>query len=299
MSDCLPISPDQHGHVPLGACKAIWPFHPNFQVNLAIAVVFGLLTVAHTAQALLYRKRFCWTMVMAGMWETVAFVLRTLGAKDGRVIPYYVVSTVLFILAPLWINAFLFMLCSRCITASLQDAKVYGIRSSWLTKLFVGADVICFVIQAYGSGLMSSTGGEVSPAKVKTGQIVYLIGCAIQLVFIFLFGLLMSRFYRDIRYVQSPELPFKRIRILCWTIIIRLVFRLAEFGPGVNHDNPLLYKEVYALALDAAPMIVALFLFNIIHPGLMLSNLVAAGKRVAYGRLQDGESNIELTGTSC
>lgn len=38
---------------------------------------------------------------MAGVWETSAFVLRTLGAKNGRVLPFYIISSLTFMLAPL------------------------------------------------------------------------------------------------------------------------------------------------------------------------------------------------------
>ena len=38
---------------------------------------------------------------MGGLWETFAFVLRTLGSQNGAVPVYYIISSVLFNLAPL------------------------------------------------------------------------------------------------------------------------------------------------------------------------------------------------------
>lgn len=51
---------------------------------------------------------------------------------------------------------------------------------------------------------------------------------------------------------------------------VRTVYRLIEFGPGLNADNPLLTNEIYPFALDAVPMILALTILNVMHPGLVL-----------------------------
>jgi hypothetical protein len=51
---------------------------------------------------------------------------------------------------------------------------------------------------------------------------------------------------------------------------VRTIYRLIEFGPGLNSDNPLLTKEIYPFALDALPMSLALIMLNAMHPGLVL-----------------------------
>jgi hypothetical protein len=51
---------------------------------------------------------------------------------------------------------------------------------------------------------------------------------------------------------------------------VRTVYRLIEFGPGLNADNPLITKEIYPFALDALPMSLALTMLNAMHPGFVL-----------------------------
>lgn len=51
---------------------------------------------------------------------------------------------------------------------------------------------------------------------------------------------------------------------------VRIVYRLVEFGPGVNAHNQLLIHEEYPLCLDATPILIALVLLNIMHPGFVL-----------------------------
>jgi hypothetical protein len=45
---------------------------------------------------------------------------------------------------------------------------------------------------------------------------------------------------------------------------------LIEFGQGTGHDNPIISNENYAIFLDAVPMIVAFFLLNAGHPGIVM-----------------------------
>jgi hypothetical protein len=59
-------------------------------------------------------------------------------------------------------------------------------------------------------------------------------------------------------------------RLTIGYIQVRIIFRLVEFGPGVSRDNPVLTNENFVFGLDALPMVIALGLLNIFHPGLVL-----------------------------
>ncbi|KAL2131483.1 hypothetical protein VTI74DRAFT_4971 [Chaetomium olivicolor] len=151
---------------------------------------------------------------MAGLWETAAFTLRTLGARNGRVLLYYILSSILFVLAPLWINAYVYMVGARVACSTLPDQRVLTIPAAWMTKLFVSADVV------------------------------------------------------------------------------RVIFRLIELGSD-SHNEELITKEMYTIGMDAIPMIVALTLLNVAHPGRFLSDpgdaltstedVEMVGRRKRYG----------------
>ncbi|KAJ0357263.1 hypothetical protein COL154_010306 [Colletotrichum chrysophilum] len=90
---CISIAPDSNGHVPYGVCHGFWPYIPSFEGNLALAILFGLSALVHLVQAVMYKQRYCWVIIMAGVWETSAFVLRTLGAKNGLQLIFIAVFT--------------------------------------------------------------------------------------------------------------------------------------------------------------------------------------------------------------
>ncbi len=51
---------------------------------------------------------------------------------------------------------------------------------------------------------------------------------------------------------------------------VRIIFRFVEFSGGVSSTNPILSHEAYQLCLDALPMVIALVVLNVVHPGLVL-----------------------------
>lgn len=51
---------------------------------------------------------------------------------------------------------------------------------------------------------------------------------------------------------------------------MRIVYRLIEFGDRAEASNPLVGDEIYPFMLDAFPMLLALVILNVMHPGLVL-----------------------------
>lgn len=273
---CTTAVPDQYGHVPIDACNAYYLFYPNFAGNTAFAVLFGLTTLAHLAQAIAYKKKFCWVLLMGATWECVSFCLRVVGARDQQNLAVVISSTLLFLLAPLWINAFVYMVVARLVHYILPAQKLWGCKATWLTRIFVALDVLSFLVQGAGGSMMSNQEPG-SQNIMRTGQQVYMIGMGVQGAFIVVFAAMTVAFYRKMTREAREGRNTTRAKILVWVmlavmtlIMVRIIFRLCEFAPGATIDNPILQNENYAFALDGFPMLLALLLLNASHPGTVL-----------------------------
>lgn len=51
---------------------------------------------------------------------------------------------------------------------------------------------------------------------------------------------------------------------------MRIIFRIIEFAKGFGPENPIPFNEVYIYALDVLPMMIALLILAIFHPGRYL-----------------------------
>jgi len=312
MPECTTAVPDSNGYVPPSACNANYAFYPSWGWNLLFAALFAITTLAHIVQMFLYRKWFSWVVVMGSLWELFCFALRTLGARNQQQSAYVIASTLLFLLAPLWINAFVYMVVARLVHYLLPQERILGISPRWLAKIFVAADIVSFFVQAIGGAMLTNTEDH---QVVIRGQNIYMGGIGIQLLFVVVFGVVTAVFFRRVQQkiasgslVRSTAWVRPVVWVLCSVIlliVIRVIFRLVEFGGGASQSNPILTNEAYPLGLDALPMFIALLILNIVHPGLVLkgpeSNLPKGWGRHAKGKSRnhrvrplESSSSIEM-----
>lgn len=104
---------------------------------------------------------------MASTWEALGFAFRIMGARNPRADGWPVIAQMLVLLAPLWVNAFVYMVVGRIVYFWLPDKRIWGMRATSLTRWFVWFDVIVFLIQAAGGLLLSGT--ETSARVTKIG----------------------------------------------------------------------------------------------------------------------------------
>lgn len=205
-ASCTTAVPGKYGNVPITACNSNYNFDPSFSAAVAVSVIFGILTVAHFTEAVIFKKRYAWVLIMGALWEFLAFVTGALGAHDQQSAGFSIAHTLLFLLAPLWINAFVYMTFSRMIYYFLPDKTIGIFRATGMSKWFVWADVFTFIVQAVG-GTMASPGA--SSNIIQTGLHVYTAGVAFQELFIMIFLGLMIMFHRRALQLDSNPQPMK------------------------------------------------------------------------------------------
>ncbi|KAF2471871.1 uncharacterized protein BDR25DRAFT_333856, partial [Lindgomyces ingoldianus] len=275
---CTTAVPGKYGYVPPDACNSYYSYSPSFAAAVAFAVLFGIVTIAQTSQAFVYRKGFCWVIIMACCWEWASFITRALGSHNQQSLALAFVSQLLFLLAPLWINAYAYMTAGRLIWTFHPLKKIYGIKAISIGKYFVWLDILSFLVQGIG-GSMLSPGSSADTQKL--GKNIYMTGVGIQGAFILLFTVLIARFHVEyLRLQNTGAVPTAKNKKWMWLtcalyvvlalIIMRIVFRLIEFSAGVDISNPLPYHEIYALILDAFPMLLGIVILTVIHPGMVL-----------------------------
>jgi hypothetical protein len=234
---------------------------------------------------------------MGAVWETAAFVAGALGAHNQQSKALVLVHQLFFLLAPLWINAFAYMTFARAVHFYLPDQRVWRIRGASLAKYFVWADVLAFLVQAAG-GLMTSPGASAS--TIQNGLHVYTAGIGLQEAFVLVFVALMICFHREAVALERAgadrglrERGWRQPLYALYGVLlvisvrhlppplsisgtdfvhqVRIIYRIAEYAGGVDSSNPLPLHEYYSYALDALPMMLALFVLAVFHPGRFLA----------------------------
>ena len=148
---CISVPRDKNGYVPEYACGANYSYYPSFAAAVVFAVFFGITTFANIGQAIHYKKiKLCWPLLMGALWEFASFSIRSAGAKHQENTALATVSQILVLLAPMWINAFLYMVLGRMIYYFVPEQKVLGVKAVKIAKIFVWLDVASFIVQLGG-----------------------------------------------------------------------------------------------------------------------------------------------------
>ncbi|KAL2859930.1 RTA1 domain-containing protein [Aspergillus lucknowensis] len=173
------------------------------------------------------------------------------------------------------------MVLGRLITF-LGAERLSLVRVKWMTAIFVTGDVIAFLAQAAGGGIMA--GGSVD--DFERGEKITIGGLGVQLAFFGGFMITCASFHHRIRKSPTPEATSlasrvrgKRMRswetilvglyIASILILVRSIFRLVEYVQGNN--GYLISHEVFMYVFDSSLMFITMVVMNICHPSMVLS----------------------------
>ncbi|EFE37728.1 RTA1 domain protein, putative [Trichophyton verrucosum HKI 0517] len=266
-----------------------WQYCPTFAPAVLFAVLFFLTTGSHIMQAFTFKKTFSWVIIVGGAWEAIAYGLRAAGAKNiyqkGFGLPHHI----LIALAPLWINAYVYMVLGRMVHFFLPDKRCFGISARRLTVIFVCLDIFAFLTQGASTSLLNSDSASsikiginlctFTSLTLQTSQFpnmsIDMGGIGLQELFILIFIGLAVRFQYKMAIVEQTEHSNGPWRPLLYTvyatlvlITIRIIYRLVEYSGGLH--SAIATNEAAFYILDATPMFLALFALNIFHPGRFL-----------------------------
>jgi hypothetical protein len=125
----------------LSSKDAQYLYCANGPAAVFFSVLFGLAWITHFIQAFMYKKKFCWVIIMAALWETAGLSLRTYSTIDQTQSNTTSASQLLVLLAPLWINAFVYMVFGRMVWYYLPERKIGPVKAEKMAQVFVWLDV--------------------------------------------------------------------------------------------------------------------------------------------------------------
>ncbi|KAK0617605.1 RTA1 like protein-domain-containing protein [Immersiella caudata] len=250
-------------------------YEPNVGANALFVVLFAITSIGHSYFLARKRTWYFIPFVIGCLFETIGYIGRILSANEAPsyTLSPYIMQTLLILLAPALFAASIYMVLGRLIRM-LQAEEYSLVRINWLTKVFVLGDVLSFLAQSAGGGLLAKAE---SKADQDIGNSVVLAGLGIQVVFFGLFIITTIVFHvriakRPTAHSYSVAVPWRMLILVLYfsstLIMIRSIFRMAEFGMGQGSIFP--KYEGYLFGLDAALMFLTCASFLWYHPGRVL-----------------------------
>lgn len=249
-----------------GGSFVLYRYHPSLAAAAVFVILFALTTGLHIFQTVRKRSWFMTPFIIGGLFEFIGYIGRIMSSNDRYALSPYIMQTLLLLLGPALYAASIYMILGRLIL--LTGGERYSlVRRTWLTKIFVGGDVMSFMMQSAGGGIMSS-----GASGMKTGEKIIIGGLFVQILFFGLFFVTAIIFQiRGKEYLASLSrgIPWKKHLFALYAtsilILVRSVFRVIEYIQG--NSGYLLRHEVFLYVFDAVLMFAVMTVLNVSHPG--------------------------------
>ncbi|OQE35244.1 hypothetical protein PENCOP_c014G07359 [Penicillium coprophilum] len=247
-----------------------YTYYPSLAAAAVFIVCFAIITLLHTFHLCRTRTWFFIPLVIGGYFELVGYIGRAMSAKESPnwTIGPYVMQSTLLLVAPALFAASIYMELGRIIVM-VKGEQFALIRVGWMTRIFVAGDVLSFLMQASGAGIMV-TG---SSNSTSTGQNVIIGGLIVQIVFFGFFLITAVIFQQRMGshhtgQAVADQYPWRKhmwaLHSSSMFILIRSIVRVVEYVQGT--EGYLMSNEVFIYVFDGMLMFAVMVIFVIVHP---------------------------------
>ncbi|KAJ5784310.1 uncharacterized protein N7503_009522 [Penicillium pulvis] len=249
---------------------ADWSFYdysPS-KVGAIIALIcYGASAGYHIFQLVAMKCFFFTTFIVGALMMTLGYIFRAASAADTTAMGPYIGQNVCILLPPSLYAATIYMIYGRIVTYA-GEPSLSIVSPQKVTKIFVIGDVLAFLTQASGGGMMAIA------SMSKMGQRITIVGLFIQLFFFGGFLTIAIIFGRRVQQTKTAlrNLPYGNLLFVLFAvsglIIIRCFYRIIEFCQG--NDGYMMGHEAFMYVFDTIPMFVVQAVFHFFHPGKVL-----------------------------
>ncbi|KAJ5386613.1 hypothetical protein N7509_009154 [Penicillium cosmopolitanum] len=284
----------------------LYHYTPTLIGAVVFAVLFFLTTAFHLYQRIRAHAKYFNPFIVGGIFQIIGYAARAVSHFHTTATTLYAMQTLFILLAPTLYAASIYMVLGRIIT-SLKGEHLSYVPVRFMTKIFVMGDVLSFVLQGAGGGVMSSSG---SANLLVVGQWIIVGGLCVQLVFFGAF--LITSIIFNCRIIRSPTeesqisvasglIPrdWRGLLFALYTvsvlILIRSIYRVVEFVQGNN--GYVIGHEVFLYVFDASMMFLVMIVMNVFHPSVVLRSNNTPGTKEPQG--SPAESKLTSAELQC
>ncbi|KAG4254671.1 hypothetical protein BFJ72_g15195 [Fusarium proliferatum] len=265
----------------------LYRYDPSMAAAVIFIILFMAITGLHLYQLIRTKTWFFACFVAGGFMQFIGYIGRAVSSSESPnwTVNPYIVQTLLLLVSPSLFAASIYMILGRIIIVT-DGESCSPIRRVWLTKVFVVGDVLSFVLQGAGGGMMA--GGSLE--ALHNGERIVIIGLIVQIVFFSLFAVTAAVFHMRFSGALSTKalasgVPWQRylnvLYIASGLIMVRSVFRLIEYAQG--NSGYLISHEAYMYIFDGVLMFLTMIIFAWEHPSQLNAKLNGGGTAVRRG----------------
>jgi len=242
-------------------------YMPSLAAGIVFCVLFGISCIVHFIQATYTRAWWFYVFGIGAGVEVMGWAARSWSSQCPYNSDAFLMQISTLIVAPTFFTAGIYVILGQFIHIL---GRQYSIISPRLyLYIFCTCDFISLVVQAIGGGIAS---GATTQSVTNLGTNIMVAGIIFQLATITVFVYFFCNFLWRVELFTLP----RNIKLLTYitafsviTIYTRSIYRTIELLQGWT--GYLITHQRYFIALDGAMMVLAVGVFNVVNPGMLLS----------------------------
>ncbi len=240
---------------------------PSLALGVCAIITFALALFAHSYRLFQYRTWYFLPVALGTAMELVGYAFRLLSSQvNPYSVPNFVVQYFFIVIAPVFFSAAIYTILSVFLNRTKPEYA--PLSPKLILWIFITCDIIATITQVTGAGLIGSAASD--GEDTTTPNNILLAGLAFQVFAFFIFCVCLGiTLYRARKVVMSSLKAFTGALCAATLLVyLRTCFRLAETAEGLNGE--LATREVYFGTLEYTPIIIAVTILAIWHPGQWL-----------------------------
>lgn len=232
-------------------------------------------------------------MIVACVMEVIGYIFRLLSSRqDPYMIGYFVAQYFCITCAPVFVSACIYIdLTEILFWSDGHGFKLVQIPPKTILWTFIAADIFCTALQITGSALI----GHKASQREDPTQVNYILisGLAVQALAFLIFLLILAKVIITIfsaddgkKIIRGKGIAIAALSCSGLLVILRTIFRLIESAQGVY--GYLSSHEAFFGSLEYAPIVVAVTILSLWHPG-----------RIFRGRIDEGVEGTDTNLQTC
>lgn len=191
------------------AQNPLYLYNPSLAGSIIVMILFGISTVLAFWQSIRHKTPLLFFLFVGSGVETIAYMARTYSIVHVKDVWGFLAAALLPVIAPSFMAASCYMVFGRIMWAATPLEKLtfkhLWVPARWITPIFCLFDLLCFIVQAFGLGVVAGAYNPSHPTyidgilipdleKIKSGTHIIETGVILQVVCFCLFALLAWRF---------------------------------------------------------------------------------------------------------
>ncbi|KAE8322583.1 RTA1 like protein-domain-containing protein [Aspergillus sergii] len=260
-------------HTVIDGVRNLYGYQPSLAAGVFFSILFSILMISHVVHCIRRKTWWCMVFAIGCLVEVLGWAARTWSAQCP-----YTKSAFLMQLATLVIGqdncdmlrTGIYLLLGYIIRSFGRKSSYF--RSDCYFWFFTVCDIISLAVQAVGGALASAALS--AHRDMSNGTHIMIAGIAFQMASTLAFATCMVDCVLRTIYPRQGTIPkgvsflFAAMFLSVLCICTRSIYRLAELSQGWT--GYLITHEKYFITLDAVMMAIAVGIFVIFHPSLMV-----------------------------